>query len=453
MYIANIRTTFQEAPHDVLSQMTQTESDLGEMYLKFLAQGNIEEVVILQTCNRFEVFYSGKGEEKGVEQARKVMLDRFGAPIAKHMKSDQWVETIDHLFRVTSSLDSMIVGENQIMAQVKDAFAYSSKEKHCGRVLTILFQKALSVGKRVRTETEISRGKVSISSAAVDLADQKNDLAEKKIIIVGSGKMASYLADNLCEYDLSNLTVVGRTQKRLETYCEKYGGKPVYMENIVDELADADFLFSATSSPRVLVTREMVERAMTGREKPLTILDIAMPEDIDPTVAEVSNVSYFCLDDLKEISEKNKELRESEAENACEIINEELGQFMGGIQNFHIQNLLSHLNLYTEEIRERELRKSLSMLEDPDPNVRSVMDGLTKSLVRKVMHNFILALKDYPGDSEEIKNFVNIFLGNHNFKLDSDVVSKGSGHPSGIPMNTNKNAVRHHVSESENEKA
>lgn len=434
MYIANLRVTYETASHDVLSRMTLDDDANENLYRALLEQDNIEEVVILQTCNRFEVFFSGKGEEKGTPQARRVILNTFGATTARYLIEDRWVDTIDHLFRLVSSIDSLIVGENQILAQVKEGFGYSNERNYCGRVLRPSFQKALSVGKRVRTETQISKGKVSVASAAVDLANDRVPLKGKKVVMVGSGRMASLLAEYLCTFEVGDLVVIGRTPERLEQFCCEYPARPQPFDDLEKELAEADVMFSATACPNVLISRDLVDRVMDEREKALTVVDIAMPEDVDPTISDIPLVLFYGLDDLREISERNKALRQEEAVAVEAIITEEIESFMGNLQQFHLKNLLSHLNLYTEQIRQRELGKAMSMLGDLDQKTEIIIDGLSKSLMKKFMHNFMTALRDYPGDSEEMKSFVHIFIGSHLQPDEGGGLLAPIGQPEGVPM-------------------
>ncbi|MCK5414813.1 MAG: glutamyl-tRNA reductase [Thermoplasmata archaeon] len=434
MYIANLRVTYETASHDVLSRMTLDDDAKDQLYRALMAQDNIEEVVILQTCNRFEVFFSGKGEEKGMPQARKVILNTFGANTARYLFEDLWIDTIDHLFRLVSSIDSLIVGENQILAQVKEAFSYSNEHNYCGRVLRPTFQKALSVGKRVRTETKISKGKVSVASAAVDLTNDRVSIDGKKVVMVGSGRMASLLAEYLCTFDVGELVVIGRTPERLEQFCCEYPARPQPFDDLEGELVDADVMFSATSCPNVLISRDLIERVMDERSSALTVVDIAMPEDVDPTITDLPFVNFYGLDDLRDISDRNKVLRQEEATAVEAIITEEIETFMGSLQQFHLQNLLSHLNLYTEEIRRRELGKAVSMLGELDQKTEIVIEGLSKSLMKKFMHNFMTALREYPGDSEEMKSFVHIFIGSHLQPEEGGIPPAPTGHPEGVPM-------------------
>jgi glutamyl-tRNA reductase len=428
MYIANIRVTHKEAQHDDIDRMNIPDSKKSEFYDSMLKCPNVEEVVLLQTCNRFEVYFSGPEEEPGRAEAKKVILDWFGADVSKNLVSDSYVNTLMHLFRVSSSVESLIVGENQIQTQVKEALEYASKHRYSGRILEPVFQKAISVGKRARTETRISKGKVSISSAAVDLANQHNPLAGKSVLLIGTGKMSSLLSDYLRDFGHSELVVVGRTPEKIENFCSVYNGIPSKLTELPDRLGNADVLFSATSSPRVLVTKEIVANACNGRDKPLTMIDIAMPSDIDPTVSEISFVNYFSIDDLKEISEQNLAIRKGEVEKVEKMINEELYRFKNKLQNLHIENFLSSLYQYTEDIRAKEVEKAKCLLGECDPDVEEVMDGLSKSLMKKLMHNFMLEARKNPMVAMDMEKFVNIFMGNGNVPKDKN--EKTKGHPS-----------------------
>jgi glutamyl-tRNA reductase len=341
------------------------------------------------------------------------------------------VDTLRHLFLTVSSIDSMIVGENQILSQVKNSYEYSCEQKLCGKVLGITFQKAISIGKRVRTETDISRGKVSISSAAVDLANQNNALEGKKVLIIGSGNMASLVADHLGSFNIGELVVVGRTPENLERFCRCHSSRYILFDKLDFELKNSDVIFSATACPRILITRERIQNTVKNRTNTLTVVDIAMPEDVDSTVGEFENVQYFCIDDLKEISEGNRELRYDEAQKAEEIINEELKQFIKGLQNIHISNLLVHLNTYTEDIRARELERSLKMLGETEPKVALILESLTKSLMKKMMHNFVTGLREYSGDEDDVKIFVDMFMGNKLKMGGNGVNGAMNGHPQG----------------------
>jgi glutamyl-tRNA reductase len=420
MYVANLRVTHKTAPLEVIDRMVLTEPKRREFCDLLLSNNDIDEVIVLQTCNRFEVYISGKDEEQGKAQARKVMLDWYGAHISEHLVVTAYMETLEHLFKVSSSLDSMIVGENQILSQVREALEFSTTKQYSGKVLEPLFQKALSVGKRIRTETKISQGKVSIASAAMDLAHQHNPLENKKVLLVGTGNMGSLVAEYLNRFGKNELVVIGRTPEKLENFCQVYSGRSENFAALQAELKDADILFSATSCPKVLITKEMVGNAVGGREKELTLVDIAMPADIDPAVKDLPGVQHFSINDLQDISAQNMAARRDEARKAESIIENELGRFKGKLQNLHVETFLSSLNTYVEDIRRRECERALSMLDDTEPDAKLVVESMSKSLTKKIMHNFLMEARSTPHMRVDMEKFADTFMGNGHVPRDSD---------------------------------
>ncbi len=423
MYIANVRITHKEVPQEVLDRLSITESGLSAFYKNLVELPNVDEALLLQTCNRFEIYFSGKEEEPGISEVKKYLLDNYGADISKYMISDSYMDTLRHLFNVVSSIDSLIVGENQIQAQVRESYDFAKANGFTDRVLDPIMQKALFIGKRIRTETKISDGKVSISSAAVDLANKHTPLEGKNIMIIGTGNMATLLAEYICKFNLQSLLVVGRSPDKVTRFCDEFKGAPMDISQLSDNLAKADVLFSATACPRVLVTAEMVEKAVS-ESHPLTLIDIAMPADIDPMAGSIENTTYFNIDDLKDISVNNLDLRKKEVEKAEMIIKEELGKLRVRQENLHIERFLSSINGYVEGIRTKELEKAISMMGDTDPATAMIMDSLSKSLAKKIMHNFIREVKLTNGSSMDMDKFLTIFLGSENVP----------GHPGGHPV-------------------
>ncbi len=411
MYIANIKVSHKTAPHKVIDRLSLAEKDKYDFYRTLLRQDEIAEAILLQTCNRFEVYFCGKKEDIGKGRARKFMLDWFGADIAEYVVVESYRDTVNHLFRTVASIDSLIVGENQILSQTKEAFEYASEQNFAGPILSSVFQKAISVGKKVRTNTKISEGKVSISSAAVDHANQHNPLEKKRVGVVGTGNMASLVAEYLNKFECSELVVFGRTPANIEKFCRAYSCRSAPFSELETELKGIDLLFSATACPRVLITREVIERAARNRDRPLTLIDIATPADIDPTVSDIENVQYFSFEDLKEISEKNMDARHQEIEKAEEIIDVELGLFMDRIQNFHLEGFITPMSVYIEEIRERELEKALSLLDNSNHSAQILMEGLSKSLTKKIMHNFMTNVRSSGASSTDMERFLTIFTG------------------------------------------
>ena len=422
MYIANIRITHNEVPQEVLDRLSITRSQLSDFYNDLLSLPNVEGALVLQTCNRFEIYFTGKNEKPGISEVKKFMLDKYGADISKYMISASYVDTLRHLFQVVASIDSLMVGENQILAQVRESYEFAKDNQFTGRILDPIVQKSLFIGKRIRTETKISDGKVSISSAAVDLANKHTPLNGKNVMIVGTGNMATLLAEYLCGFDLNSLMVVGRSPDKVLNFCSEFEGKPLAIADLSDNLAKADIVFSATACPRVLLTADMVKTAVSTAH-PMTLIDIAMPADIDPTAGNMDDTIYFNIDDLKEISVKNLALRQQEVEKAEVIIEAELARLTFKLENLHIEKFLSSINVYVESIRVKELEKAVAMMEGADPAMTGIMEDFSKSLAKKIMHNFIKEVKMTNGDSVDMDKFLSIFVGSQNMP----------GHPGGHP--------------------
>lgn len=426
MYIANVRVTHKEVTQEVLDRLSITESGMLSFYQRLVELPNVDEALLIQTCNRFEIYFSGKEEKQGISEVKKFMLDNYGADISKYMVSDSYMETLGHLFSVVSSIDSLIVGENQIQAQVRESYEFAKANGFTGRHLDPIMQKALFIGKRIRTETKISDGKVSISSAAVDLANKHTPLEGKNVMIIGTGNMATLLAEYICQFNLQSLVVVGRSPDKVTRFCSEFKGVGADFSLLSDNLAKSDLVFSATACPRVLVTADMVEKAVSGTH-PLTLIDIAMPADIDPMAGSIENITYFNIDDLKEISVNNLGLRKKEVEKAELIIEEELGKLRVRQENLHIERFLSSINGYVEGIRTKELEKAMAMMGDTDPATAMIMDSLSKSLAKKIMHNFIREVKLTNGSSVDMEKFLTIFLGSENVPGRSSCPASGQG--------------------------
>jgi len=399
--------------------MNLHESEKRDFCESLKSQSSIDEVLLLQTCNRFEIYFAGSGVQQGIAQAQKVMLERFGEKIRKHMIVDRYTDALKHLFGTVSSLNSLIIGENQILAQVKEAYEFAAHYQFTNIVLNLVFQKALSIGKKVRRETEISKGKVSISSAAVDLANQYSPLKNKKIILIGTGKMASLLAQYLNKFRPLKLVVIGRTPSRILKFCETYSCTSIPFCNISKELRTTDVLFSATSCPSVLITKEMIQKLMKERKQSIILIDIAVPSDIDPAVKDISLVNHFSITDLRDLSYQNMVLRQEEMVKVRAILQNELVEFNRKLQDIHKHQLLSHLMKYTETIRKEETSKAIKIMGNSKKTHHEIMEAFSKSLVEKIMHNFITRVNSAEDYSSMFNNFVDLFVGNNYVSKDS----------------------------------
>ena len=287
-----------------------------------------------------------------------------------------------HLLRMTSGLESMIVGEDQILGQVKDSKHKANKDHHCGKVLDAVFTKAIHVGQVVRNKTNINKGSVSIGSAAIDLAEKHiGTLDDKAVLVIGAGKMGRLVAKALAEKNLNAIFVANRTFYVAVKLAEDLGGEAILFDDLEKYLASADVVISATSAPHPIITKERLLTIDMDYEN-LFMVDIANPRDISDDVSDL-NVKLFNIDDLREIADENTNLRIKEFGEAENIINDEFILLKESFKIMEVDDILGNLRASMEEIRERETQKAIVKLSDVDGSVK-ILDNLTNSIVNKI---------------------------------------------------------------------
>jgi glutamyl-tRNA reductase len=299
----------------------------------------------------------------------------------------------------------MVVGEQQVQAQVKEALETALANKFAGQVLDFVFRKALSVGKRVRSETKIAEGKLSVASTAIEMANARMSLDGKNILIVGTGTMASLVAGYLSDFNRAEVHVAGRTPEHIEQFCARHGVSACALD---EGLKRADVVFSATSSPQVLITYDLIEAI----KRPIMLVDIAMPPDVDRAVATLPNVYYASIDDLRAVTQETLAARKDEIEKARCIIDEECERFSERVRQAHIERFIAPMTQFIEDIRRQEVDRAIAMLGNNNP--AEVLATFSKALTKKLMHNFVTGVKSSPLTADELKRFTEIFMGNNN---------------------------------------
>ena len=299
--------------------------------------------------------------------------------------------SIIHLLRMTSGLESMIVGEDQILGQVRDSKAKAMKNHHCGQVLDTVFTKAIHVGQVVRNKTNINKGSVSIGSAAVDLAQYHlGDLEGKSVLVIGAGKMGKLVARSLSEKNLSAIFVANRTFYVAVELARDLDGDAILFSELDNYLSSADLVISATSAPHHIITKSRLEKCGISNSN-LLIVDIANPRDVSEDVVDLG-VRLFNIDDLREIADTNKKLRENEFSEAEIIISNEYDLLKESFKIMEVESILSSLRISMEDIRQREVQKTFSMLPDVDGN-HKIINNLTNSIVNKIFFDISKNLK------------------------------------------------------------
>ncbi|MGZ4847325.1 MAG: glutamyl-tRNA reductase, partial [Halobacteriota archaeon] len=306
---------------------------------------------------------------------------------------------------LASGLDSMIVGEDQILGQLKDAVETASKERTLGPELGLAFSKAIKVGKRVRTQTQINRGSVSVGSAAVDLAERlMGTLDDKSILSIGAGELGTLVAVALAERKLKAMFVSNRTFRRAQTLAKQLGGTAIRFDTIDDYLSEADLVISATAAPHYILTQDQVRRAMQRRNgHPLVIIDIANPRDVEEAAATIDKVELHNIDDLRKITEENLKKRRSEIGKVVAIINKELNLLEEQYKKARANELIASLYQSAEELRIRELEKAHKRMQSADDlhNYQQILDDLTTSIVNKLLFELTASLREAAANDDD----------------------------------------------------
>ena len=323
-------------------------------------------------------------------------------------------EAFNHLLRVTSGLESMVIGEDQVLNQVWNAYLEAENAKTVGPIIKHLFNRAMTVGRRVRNETGINKGAVSIGSAAVELAvNLLGNLEDKKILVMGAGEIGTLVAKALARRCLSPIFIANRTHERAVKLAEDLSGQAVMFNQFEEVLVDADVVICSTSAPHYLLTKEMVSRLMKQRtnNNDLVIIDISNPRNVEKTVQEVARTKLYNIDDLQLIAEKNKQEREKSIEKAVKILDKEVVILNQDMKSFSVRLIISSLLSQAEEVRQKELATALSMIGDVDEREREILDDLTSILLKQtfvpIVENLRLAAKN--GDEQLIDLAVKLF--------------------------------------------
>jgi glutamyl-tRNA reductase len=397
LFVAGL--SHRNAPVALREQLAVEEDKLRELLLDLQGGDALQEIVLLSTCNRVEVY--GVAEAPGEARAlafralcrhRGVDLGTVEPLLYTHLDAD----AVRHAFRVAASLDSMMIGEPQILGQVKDAFALAQACESVGPSLHPLFSQAFSVAKRVRTETEIARHAVSVSFAAVELAKKIFDgLSGRAVLLVGAGKMSELAAKHLVEQGAFPIYVANRTWSRAVEMARALSGTAVPWDELTTALEAVDIVVTSTGATEPVVTRAAVMRVMHGRRgRPLFFIDIAVPRDVEAGVDSLDDVYRYDIDDLKQVVDANLRERAREAQRAESLVEREVGKYLARQSDAEVIPTIVSLRARLEEIRLGELKKTLARLPEATPETRAAIDALSNAMVNKILHVPISKLRE-----------------------------------------------------------
>ena len=382
--IINARVTFRKSPIHVLERFTF--NDITNAYSSFRDNSGLNECVILQTCNRVEVF--GIGNQTDIEKIKKTWASLAGLEenaFLDNLEYSKGKDVFHHLLNLTSGLDSMVLGEEQILGQIKNSITNARENKWSSEHLNTLFDKTIRVGTRIRNSTGISKGSVSVGSMAVKLAEENvDDMKSKQILLIGTGEAAALVAKSLKRRGYA-FSVSSRTIQRSESFSKTVGGKPVDFNEILTGLGKYDIVFVATSAPYFLVTFERIQEALKQKSGGMMLLDLSNPRTVDEKVAELNNIKLMNIDQIAEMVDKNMRSRVGQKNTAEQIINEELPVVEASMKRLEAEPIVKDVFKNIDNLRNKELQKALNMLGDLDDDKKKIVDELTKAIVESIV--------------------------------------------------------------------
>lgn len=407
LHIVNARVTYRNAPIHLLEKFTF--KDIDGAHQAFLKRAGFDECIILQTCNRVEVFAAAKDPDEG--RLLEVWASSVGLPEKDfaNIELNSGRDAVMHLMKLASGLDSLVVGEDQILGQVRRALEFSRSGRYASSNLSLIFERALKVGSRVRTATGINKGNVSIASVAVNLAEEYFDeLKDKTIMLIGTGEAASLVAKVLKKRGVDFL-VTSRAPERAQSFAGTVAGTPIPFDSALETLHEVDLIFTATVAPYRLITFERIENAMKDREEGMIIFDLSNPRTVDEKVATIHGIKLINMDQIAELVGKNMRSRMKEINSAQKLIDGEMKSVDAIMKRMKAEPVVISVFKNVDAIRERELKKALSMLDKKlGLEEAKVVEQLSYAIVEGVLSTPMnnLRKETEEGQSEELMKLV-----------------------------------------------
>lgn len=419
MHIIAVSLNYRTAPVEVREKFAFAEETLPQALVELKQTNSILECVIVSTCNRTEIYAVVDRLHMCGHHIREFMERWFGIPheqFARHLQIHEDREAIRHLFRVTCGLDSMVIGETQILGQIRSAFLLAQQEKATGTLFNTLFKQALTLAKRAHTETAIGESAVSVSYAAVELGKRIfGNYTHRNVMIIGAGKMGELTVKHLLAGGADKVIVANRTLERARELTDRLNGIPCMIDEVQKYVIeyDIDIIITSTGSQNYVLNREQVEAAMKKRpNKPLFMIDIAVPRDLDPKIGNVNNVFLYDIDDLQAIVDGNLESRRREAEKIEAMIGQELSAYQQWYRTLGVSPVIRALQEKGASIHEETMESLMKKLPDLSERELKVIRKLSKSIVNQMLHDPIMRIKEMAAErrgDEAIRLFTEIF--------------------------------------------
>ncbi len=406
--VINARITYRNAPIHLLERFAF--KDMNVAHRKLIEIAELKECIIIQTCNRVEVFAAGRDPDphnllEGWSNVAGLSYDE----VSKNIEICNGNDVILHLLKLSSGLDSLVIGEDQVLGQVKRAFEFSRNNRYAGSHLSVIFDRAVKVGGKVRTVTGVNKGSVSIGSMAVKLAEEYfKKLNNKRVLLIGSGEGASLVAKSLKQRE-ANFMITSRTFERAKSFADTVGGNPLPFESAVQMFHEVDLIFLSTTAPYYLITYDRVEKAMTKRDKFLVLFDLSNPRTVEERVATIKNVKLFNIDKITEIVERNILTRKNEIVSAERIISEEMKLVDTVLKRKEAEPMVISIFKDVDKIRQRELKKAISILGTRiGPDECRIMEQFSYAMVEAIMSTPMNRLRQEIGTDSKNEDVMRI---------------------------------------------
>lgn len=405
MQLVVLGLNHKTAPVEVRERVSFSREQVTQALQHLYEFEEIAEGVILSTCNRTEIYAVSEtlygGKEVLMSFWRKIMKDVDISEDRFYYYEDG--KAIEHLFMVTSGLDSLIVGEGQILSQVKQAYVLAHGQGVTGTILNIVFQRAIAIGKKVRSETSIGDKPVSVSYTAVNLAAERlPDIAKAKVLILGAGQMSELTAKHLLAKGVKSIFVSNRTLSRAKELAKMFDGKAISFNHYLEEAVTADILITSTGAPHYLISYENAFNLMETRNyRPLVLIDIAVPRDIEPEVATIEGISLFNIDALESVVEENKHIRMEEGKKALPLISGAVKEVEEKLNYLSVRPMMVLISEKAERIRKREVHRVMAKLPDAKERERRLVENMSRMLVRKLLRDPMIRFGEIAGKEEE----------------------------------------------------
>lgn len=405
MRVCHIGLNYKTAPVELRERLAVPEADIQGILQQKIEHSAIREAALLSTCNRVEMTLVTHDPDAAIAVAHEWFAKKSGMPLSEvieHLYAHTTDAAVRHLFAVASGLDSLVLGEPQILGQVKASYELALEAKTAGHILHRLYQSTFAAAKRARSETSIGRQAVNISSCAVELAKRIfGDLADKTVLLIGAGEMAELAARHLKANGCKEILVANRTLERARKLAVEFDGHALLLDQLPDYLDSADIIISGTGASTYVLLPEDIKPAIKKRGgQPMFLVDIAVPRDIDPRIADISGVYVYDIDDLQQVVQGNQKNREKEAEQARVLLEEEAIAFAAWLKSLESVPLIRGIQQQVEQARLEELEKAGRYLKGFDEEQQEAIDRLSRALMKRFLHPTMQTLKTLPDDIE-----------------------------------------------------